>query len=129
MSRQRLLRDENVVGSNQDRNTRVTTYAVGSRAEPYGSPILEGITINPSPAAQPDNSTEESARMGRGRKRPLRKDWESVKDQAVLARFTRQLISVGNCRVDWRSVTHRSPAISVGYAPLTHPTGIGSKLS
>lgn len=38
------------------------------------------------------NSPMIAARMGRSRKRPLRKDWESVKDQvmreAVLAKFT-----------------------------------------
>lgn len=39
-----------------------------------------------------ENSPMKAARMGRSRKRPLRKDWESVKDavmeKAVLAKFT-----------------------------------------
>lgn len=50
-----------------------------------------------------------AARMGRERKRPLRKDWESVKDaimrQAVLAKFTQHaelrelLLSTGESRL------------------------------
>lgn len=41
-----------------------------------------------------EQSPMKAARMGRSRKRPLRKDWESVKDavmeKAVLAKFTQQ---------------------------------------
>ena len=50
-----------------------------------------------------------AARMGRSRKRPLRKDWESVKDQvmrtALMAKFTQHedlrdlLISTGDARL------------------------------
>lgn len=50
-----------------------------------------------------------AARMGRSRKRPLRKDWESVKDQimheAVLAKFTQHadlrevLLATGNAKI------------------------------
>jgi ribA/ribD-fused uncharacterized protein len=50
-----------------------------------------------------------AARMGRSRKRPLRKDWESVKDQimheAVLAKFTQHddlkaiLLATGDARI------------------------------
>jgi N-glycosidase YbiA len=50
-----------------------------------------------------------AARMGRSRKRPLRKDWEAVKDrimhEAVLAKFTRHaelratLLSSGNATI------------------------------
>lgn len=51
----------------------------------------------------------EAARMGRSRKKPLRKDWESVKDQimrkAVLAKFTQHddlqelLLSTGDAKL------------------------------
>ena len=54
-------------------------------------------------------SPMEAARMGRSRKRPLRKDWESIKDQvmrtAVLAKFTQHddvralLLSTGNAKL------------------------------
>jgi ribA/ribD-fused uncharacterized protein len=49
-----------------------------------GTPDEEEVRLAKSPMI--------AARMGRSRKRPLRKDWESVKDsvmhEAVLARFT-----------------------------------------
>ena len=49
-----------------------------------GTPDEEGVGFAKSPLI--------AARMGRSRKRPLRKDWESVKDklmhEAVLAKFT-----------------------------------------
>lgn len=49
-----------------------------------GTPDEEEVRRAPSPMV--------AARMGRSRKRPLRKDWESVKDQvmheAVRAKFT-----------------------------------------
>jgi ribA/ribD-fused uncharacterized protein len=54
-------------------------------------------------------SPMEAARMGRSRKKPLRKDWESVKDQimrkAVLAKFTQHddlqelLLSTGDAKL------------------------------
>ena len=56
-----------------------------------------------------ESSPMRAARMGRERKRPLRKDWESVKDaimrQAVLAKFTQHaelrelLLSTGESRL------------------------------
>lgn len=54
-------------------------------------------------------SPMQAARMGRDRKRPLKKEWESVKiavmRQAVLAKFTQHadlrelLLSTGTCRI------------------------------
>ena len=45
-----------------------------------------------------ENSPMKAARMGRSRKRPLRKDWGSVKDavmeKAVLAKFTQHELSL-----------------------------------
>ena len=56
-----------------------------------------------------EKSPMQAARMGRNRKRPLRKDWESVKveimRQAVLAKFTQHsnlrelLLSTGDTRL------------------------------
>ena len=66
-----------------------------------GEPDEEEIREEKSPMV--------AARMGRSRKRPLRKDWESVKDQimheAVLAKFTQHddlramLLATGDARV------------------------------
>lgn len=60
-------------------------------------------------AIRKETSPMRAARMGRDRKRPLRKDWESVKDaimrQAVLAKFTQHadlrelLLSTGESRL------------------------------
>ncbi len=56
-----------------------------------------------------EKSPMQAARMGRDRKRPLRKDWESIKvsvmREAVLAKFTQYkelrdlLISTGNAKI------------------------------
>src|SRR5581483_10799122 len=66
-----------------------------------GEPDEEEIRNEPSPMV--------AARMGRSRKRPLRKDWESVKDQvmyeAVLGKFTQHpdlgvmLLGTGDARI------------------------------
>ncbi len=66
-----------------------------------GAPDEEEIRQEESPMV--------AARMGRSRKRPLRKDWESVKDrimhEAVLAKFTQHedlkamLLGTGDARI------------------------------
>jgi ribA/ribD-fused uncharacterized protein len=66
-----------------------------------GSPDEEEVRLAKSPMI--------AARMGRSRKRPLRKDWESVKDQimyeAVLAKFTQHadlretLLATGDAKI------------------------------
>jgi ribA/ribD-fused uncharacterized protein len=66
-----------------------------------GSPDEEEVRQAKSPMI--------AARMGRSRKRPLRKDWESIKDQimyeAVLAKFTRHddlretLLATGDSKI------------------------------
>ena len=66
-----------------------------------GTPDEEEIRLAKSPMI--------AARMGRSRKRPLRKDWESVKDaimhEAVLAKFTQHddlreiLLSTGDAEI------------------------------
>ncbi len=66
-----------------------------------GTPDEEEVRLAKSPMI--------AAHMGRSRKRPLRKDWESVKDQimheAVLAKFTQHadlretLLGTGNARI------------------------------
>ena len=66
-----------------------------------GTPDEEEVRLAKSPMI--------AARMGRSRKRPLRKDWESVKDrimhEAVLAKFTQHanlrevLLATGNAKI------------------------------
>src|SRR3954462_5362432 len=66
-----------------------------------GTPDEEEIRLAKSPMI--------AARMGRSRKRPLRKDWESAKDrlmhEAVLAKFTQHaelreiLLATGDARI------------------------------
>jgi len=66
-----------------------------------GTPDEEEVRLAKSPMV--------AARMGRSRKRPLRPDWESVKDrimhEAVLAKFTQHadlrvtLLGTGNARI------------------------------
>jgi ribA/ribD-fused uncharacterized protein len=66
-----------------------------------GTPDEEEVRLAKSPMI--------AARMGRSRKRPLRKDWESVKDQimheAVLAKFTQHadlretLLATGDAKI------------------------------
>ncbi|WP_337173598.1 NADAR domain-containing protein [Paludisphaera sp.] len=66
-----------------------------------GTPDEEGVRGAKSPM--------QAARMGRDRKRPLRRDWESVKDaimrEAVLAKFTQHadareiLLGTGDARL------------------------------
>jgi N-glycosidase YbiA len=66
-----------------------------------GTPDEEEVRLAKSPMI--------AARMGRSRKRPLRKDWESVKDrimhEAVLAKFTQHadlreiLLATGDAKI------------------------------
>ena len=74
-----------VSGHNFPRRPKHDAASTTSRRQKFaGTPDEEAVRQAKSPMI--------AARMGRSRKRPLRKDWESVKDsimhEAVLAKFT-----------------------------------------
>ena len=72
-----------------------------------------------------------AARAGRDRKKPLRKDWESVKERimydAVLAKFTQTLTLLRNSSLpEMQSSSNTPPKIPTGQMAATVPGKIAS---